>query len=127
VCIDIPKCLWWLLYHSKKILQNARASSTEPKHSGKSGRYFRVLKEYTKGGDLISRRIIMDTINSGDQYYVKNHLGSTMFLTDASGVEIIAAFDYFPYGKKVDLTHSSEDDIIQTFTGKELDRYDDDM
>ncbi|HZH71381.1 MAG TPA: hypothetical protein VFD91_02715 [Mariniphaga sp.] len=69
----------------------------------------------------------MDTINSGDQYYVKNHLGSTMFLTDASGVEIIAAFDYFPYGKKVDLTHSSEDDIIQTFTGKELDRYDDDM
>src|ERR1700678_661331 len=31
------------VYHGKKFLQCARASSIEPKRSGKSGRYFRVL------------------------------------------------------------------------------------
>lgn len=50
-----------------------------------------------------------------------------MFLTSASGDDIIASFDYFPYGKKIELAVTSEHDVTQTFTGKEQDRYDDDM
>ncbi|HEX2955891.1 MAG TPA: RHS repeat-associated core domain-containing protein [Chitinispirillaceae bacterium] len=83
--------------------------------------------EYTKGTSLLSRRVITDSSSSGDQYYIKNHLGSTMFLTSGSGDEIIASFDYFPYGKKMELTLTSEDAVTQTFTEKEQDRYDDDM
>ena len=62
----------------------------------------------------------------GDQYYIKNHLGSTMLLTSGSGDEIIASFDYFPYGRKWACT-TSEYAVTQTFTEKEQDRYDDDM
>jgi RHS repeat-associated protein len=83
--------------------------------------------EYTKGASLLSRRVTTDSSSSGDQYYIKNHLGSTMLLTSGSGDEIIASFDYFPYGKKMELALTSEYAVTQTFTEKEQDRYDDDM
>ena len=38
-----PSGRCWLLYQAKKVWQWARASSIEPKRSGKSGRYLSVL------------------------------------------------------------------------------------
>jgi len=40
----MPECRCSVLYQVKKRWQNARASTIEPKVSGKSGRYFRVRK-----------------------------------------------------------------------------------
>jgi RHS repeat-associated protein len=82
--------------------------------------------EYIKGADIVARRVTQGASTSGNQFYVKNHLGSTMFLTNAAATTNIAEADYFPYGKKIDLT-TTPDHVTQTFTGKELDRYDESM
>jgi RHS repeat-associated protein len=82
--------------------------------------------EYVKGADIIARRVTQGASASGNQFYVKNHLGSTIFLTNAAATTNIAEADYFPYGKKINLT-TTPDHVTQTFTGKELDRYDEDM
>jgi RHS repeat-associated protein len=82
--------------------------------------------EYVKGTDIVARRVTQGASASGNQFYVKNHLGSTMFLTDATATTNTAEADYFPYGKKINLT-TTPDHVTQTFTGKELDRYDESM
>lgn len=84
------------------------------------------VTEYINSGDALARRVTQGTSESGNQFYVKNHLGSTMFLVSADGNTRVAHYDYFPYGKKVSLGTSPEY-TSKTFTGKELDRYDEDM
>jgi RHS repeat-associated protein len=82
--------------------------------------------EYVKGTETVARRVTQGASASGDQFYVKNHLGSTIFLTNAAATTNTDEADYFPYGKKIDLT-TTPDHVTQTFTGKELDRYDEDI
>ena len=63
------------------------------------------------------------------EWYLKNHLGSTMLVygtqgyswTDAADVgSPIAAYDYRAFGEQVSLAEPS-DKVTETFTGKELD------
>jgi hypothetical protein len=44
VCRPSPEWRCWWAYQRKKRSQNTRASSMQPNRSGKSGRYFNVLK-----------------------------------------------------------------------------------
>src|SRR5437868_14926224 len=50
--VSMPMPLWQCsrLYHSKKARQWVRASSIDPKRSGKSGRYFIVLNWASENG-----------------------------------------------------------------------------
>src|SRR5574344_573573 len=56
------------------------------------------------------------------EYYLKNHLGSTMLVYGTSGNEgsLKAAYDYRAFGEQVALTVPA-DKVTETFTGKELD------
>jgi RHS repeat-associated protein len=63
------------------------------------------------------------------EWYLKNHLGSTMLVygtqsstdpTIANHGSLKAAYDYRAFGEQVDLTHTT-DKVTETFTGKELD------
>src|SRR5574344_1881312 len=56
------------------------------------------------------------------EWYLKNHLGSTMLVYGTSGNEgsLKAAYDYRAFGEQVDLTMPT-DKVTETFTGKERD------
>ena len=59
------------------------------------------------------------------EWYLKNHLGSTMVVyrttgTTAGPPELLFAYDYRSYGEQIDLTVST-DKVSENFTGKELD------
>src|SRR5574344_535099 len=56
------------------------------------------------------------------EWYLKNHLGSTMLVYGINGNDgsLKAAYDYRAFGEQVDLTHAT-DKVTETFTGKELD------
>jgi RHS repeat-associated protein len=56
------------------------------------------------------------------EWYLKNHLGSTMLVYGINGNEgsLKAAYDYRAFGEQVDLTMLT-DKVTETFTGKELD------
>jgi RHS repeat-associated protein len=63
------------------------------------------------------------------EWYLKNHLGSTMLVYGTQGISdptvanlgsLKAAYDYRAFGEQVDLTHTT-DKVTETFTGKELD------
>src|SRR5574344_3045382 len=63
------------------------------------------------------------------EWYLKNHLGSTMLVYGTQGVSdptisnlgsLKAAYDYRAFGEQVDLTRYT-DKVTETFTGKELD------
>jgi RHS repeat-associated protein len=60
-----------------------------------------------------------------DYYYLKDHLGSTRVTvrekTDGTGLDVIEACDYYPYGKRVSLIANGDVKTKQTFTGKEFD------
>src|SRR5450830_1381177 len=63
----IPEWQCWSLYQEKNVWQWARASSIEPKRSGKSGRYFRVLNcasEYGLSSDTCGRLWVLATSRS---------------------------------------------------------------
>src|ERR1022692_1907881 len=63
----IPPCRCSWLYHWKNCWQCARASSIEPKRSGKSGRYFRVLNcasEYGLSSETCGRLCVLVTCRS---------------------------------------------------------------
>jgi RHS repeat-associated protein len=88
--------------------------------------------EYINGPDALARRVgNKDGVSSDNQYYIKNHLGSTMMLVNGEisnpATDILAVYDYYAYGKKVVEKSTSEDPVTQMFTGKEADRYDPDM
>ncbi|NLE04593.1 MAG: RHS repeat-associated core domain-containing protein [Crenarchaeota archaeon] len=56
------------------------------------------------------------------EWYLKNHLGSTMLVYGTNGNDgsLKAAYDYRAFGEQVDLTWPT-DKVTETFTGKELD------
>ena len=64
------------------------------------------------------------------EWYLKNHLGSTMLVYGTQGISdptvanlgsLKAAYDYRAFGEQVDLTILFNDKVTETFTGKELD------
>ena len=64
------------------------------------------------------------------EWYLKNHLGSTMLVygtvastnpNEADVGEKIAAYDYRAFGEKVELTPPPTDKVTENFTGKEKD------
>ena len=56
------------------------------------------------------------------EWYLKNHLGSTMLVYGTGGTSggLNAAYDYRSFGEQVTLTKSA-DKVTENFTGKELD------
>ncbi|MCF0215258.1 MAG: hypothetical protein HUK21_02150, partial [Fibrobacteraceae bacterium] len=60
------------------------------------------------------------------EFYLKNHLGSTMMVAQVNSsnanapAKIAAAYDYRAFGERVDLIEPANK-ITETFTGKELD------
>ena len=85
--------------------------------------------ENITAGELIARRSHGSTFDDTKkyQYFIKNHLGSTVTLVDEDGLRVGAVYDYFPYGKQIVENTSSETNVTQTFTGKELDLFDKDV
>ena len=67
-----------------------------------------------------------DGMAKGDEFYLKNHLGSTMMVAQVSSTnasepaKVAAAYDYRAFGEQVSLAEPS-DKVTETFTGKELD------
>lgn len=67
-----------------------------------------------------------DGMAKGDEFYLKNHLGSTMMVAQVSSTnasepaEITAAYDYRAFGEQVTLKKSA-DKVTENFTGKEKD------
>ena len=66
-----------------------------------------------------------DSMNTSFEWYLKNHLGSTMAVYRTTGTTagppmLQHAYDYRSYGEKNDLTVLT-DKVTENFTGKELD------
>ena len=66
-----------------------------------------------------------DGTSTGDEFYLKNHLGSTMAVYRTTGTTaglpvLQHAYDYRSFGEQVDLMPPAEK-VTETFTGKELD------
>ncbi len=78
------------------------------------------------GGELLARRTWSGSSEPSDEeFYVKNHLGSTVALVDANGEVTSDVYDYHAYGKVVTEVTSPQR-VTETFTGKEFDVYGDD-
>jgi len=69
----------------------------------------------------LGRYAVASAAAPGFEWYLRNHLGSTMLVygTGASN-SVRAAYDYRAFGEQVDLTVPA-DKVTETFTGKELD------
>ncbi|WP_407450217.1 RHS repeat domain-containing protein [Fibrobacter sp.] len=98
-----------------------------------------IRKEY-HNGELQSTKVVVnmpqglgrygienaDGMAKGDEFYLKNHLGSTMMVAQVSSTnarepaKVAAAYDYRAFGEQVTLTESA-DKVTENFTGKELD------
>ena len=68
---------------------------------------------------------VNDSANAGFEWYLKNHLGSTMAVYRTTGTTagppmLQHAYDYRSYGEKIDLTVLT-DKVTENYTGKELD------
>src|SRR5690554_6259426 len=79
------------------------------------------------GSDLVARRSHSQTVSDSveNQYFIKNHLGSTVALISKEGTPAGPVFDYFLYGKQKEEVVTPET-ITQTFTGKEFDLFEQD-
>ncbi len=98
-----------------------------------------IRKEY-HNGELQSTKVVVnmpqglgrygienaDGMAKGDEFYLKNHLGSTMMVAQVSSTnasepaKVAAAYDYRAFGEMVTLTQPS-DKVTENFTGKERD------
>jgi RHS repeat-associated protein len=72
----------------------------------------------------VSRRVVDNGTEAPEEFYIKNHLGSTITTVDDNGAQASELYEYFPYGKQIVFSHTSNAAVTKTFTGKELDRYD---
>lgn len=92
-----------------------------------NGSSMEIIENIT-GSDLIARRTHTGVVSSSaeEQYFIKNHLGSTVTLIDKVGSAVGPVFDYFPYGKQKEVVVAPEN-VTQTFTGKELDLFEKDI
>jgi|GEM_PF-3438306 len=76
---------------------------------------------YGRGGSVIGRRVQRGTFWEV-QYYVKNHLGSTVRVVNADGsYAATPVFDYQPYGELQSIREDSLNPVSEKFTGKSLD------
>lgn len=66
------------------------------------------------------------SVVTDNQYFIKNHLGSTVTLVDKDAQIVAPVYDYFPYGKQK-IAVNAPVKVTQTFTGKELDLFDKDL
>lgn len=98
-----------------------------------------IRKEY-HNGELQSTKVVVnmpqglgrygienaDGMAKGDEFYLKNHLGSTMMVAQVSSTnasepaKVAAAYDYRAFGEQVTLKKSA-DKVTENFTGKEKD------
>lgn len=98
-----------------------------------------IRKEY-HNGELQSTKVVVnmpqglgrygienaDGMAKGDEFYLKNHLGSTMMVAQVSSTnasesaKVAAAYDYRAFGEQVTLKKSA-DKVTENFTGKERD------
>jgi len=98
-----------------------------------------IRKEY-HNGELQSTKVVVnmpqglgrygienaDGMAKGDEFYLKNHLGSTMMVAQVSSTnasepaKVAAAYDYRAFGEQVSLAESA-DKVTENFTGKERD------
>lgn len=98
-----------------------------------------IRKEY-HNGELQSTKVVVnmpqglgrygienaDGMAKGDEFYLKNHLGSTMMVAQVSSTnasepaKVAAAYDYRAFGEQVTLAKSA-DKVTENFTGKEKD------
>ena len=99
---------------------------TEVRESYSEGSFqdARVVANMPKGlGRYGIENASAQNVASDFEWYLKNHLGSTM-LVYATGVSadgsIKAAYDYRAFGEQVDLMQA-EDKVTENFTGKERD------
>ncbi len=85
--------------------------------------------ETVTGGEHLARRVHTNSYNDAEdyQFYIKNHLGSTMTMVDQYGIRSGPVFDYFPYGKQVEEEVTTDAPVTPTFTGKELDLFENDF
>jgi len=85
------------------------------------------IAENVIGSDLIARRTGNDSVSDSadNQYFIKNHLGSTVTMVDKEGQIVGPVYDYFPYGKQK-LAVAAPEKVTQTYTGKELDLFEKD-
>ena len=72
--------------------------------------YLHVSSQITGGSEIVS---------TAKKYYLKDHLGSTRRVVDASG-SLLESYDYYPFGL-VRSSSVSGEGTKQTFTGKEKD------
>ncbi len=82
------------------------------------GRY--GIEELECSGETCQRK--QGTTNVAlDEFYLKNHLGSTVAVMDNGAVSTLkAAYDYRAFGEQVDLEQKG-DKVTENFTGKEKD------
>jgi RHS repeat-associated protein len=79
-------------------------------------------------GELLARRSLDEgSVTAPKDYFLKNHLGSTVATVDEAGNVSGDVLDYYAYGKQVRVISYAGSDVTETFTGKELDRFDDDI
>ena len=63
-------------------------------------------------------RVVCNNGNWQTNYYITDHLGSVRAVTDANG-NVLAEFDYTPYGELLTATDSTATGTDHLFTGKE--------
>jgi RHS repeat-associated protein len=70
----------------------------------------------------VENAVTASATTPGFEWYLKNHLGSTMLVygTGTGSGSVKAAYDYRAFGEQIDLTIST-DKVTETFTGKERD------
>jgi RHS repeat-associated protein len=65
--------------------------------------------------------IVSDVGSSKIEYYITNHLGSTVMAYSPSEDNVTYQSEYYAYGKNLNEVESSSDPVTPKFTGKERD------
>jgi RHS repeat-associated protein len=75
----------------------------------------------------VSRNVCNGGNSSNSEYFVRNHIGSTVTMIDSTGTRVGPVFEYYPFGKQVMVnvapSGTGMNSITQTFTGKEMDLF----
>ncbi len=76
---------------------------------------YTVIENYS-GSELVSNRTytIDDAATAQNQYFIKNHLGSTVTLVTKDGERVAPVYDYFAYGKQI-AENTNPQQVTQTF------------
>jgi RHS repeat-associated protein len=82
-----------------------------------------LSNNYTEIANLTGKGLLGRIGQNGvKEFYLKNHLGSTMTkFEDGGNWTSQALYEYFPYGKQVKVKLDAKPEVTETFTGKEFD------